>query len=90
LIEEDTYDVTRIVISVNDQYGNALPYQMPAVTLETAGPVEIIGPKTFALIGGSRAFWIKSTGEAGDAQISVHVEGFEKENIHIKMEISAS
>lgn len=90
LVEEDTYDVTRIVISVNDQYGNPLPYQMPAVTIETTGPIEIIGPKTFALIGGSRAFWIKSTGEMGDAKISIEVEGFEKEDIQIKMEISSS
>lgn len=85
LVEEDTYDVTRIVISINDQYGNALPYQMPAVEVKTLGPVEIIGPKSFALIGGSRAFWLKSTGETGDAQISIEVEGFEKEDLHIKI-----
>lgn len=87
LIEEDTYDVTRVVISINDQYGNALPYQMPAVTIDATGPVEIIGPKTFALIGGSRAFWIKSNGDAGDAQISIAVEGFEKEDIHLKIDM---
>ncbi len=90
LVEEDTYDVTRIVIAINDQFGNPLPYQMPAVTIKTSGPVEIIGPKTFALIGGSRAFWIKSTGEAGNAQITIDVEGFETEDVHIKMEISLS
>lgn len=84
LVEEDTYDVTRIVISINDQHGNALPYQMPAVEVKTSGPVEIIGPKIFALIGGSRAFWIKSTDAIGDAQISIEVEGFEKEIINIK------
>lgn len=68
----DTYDVTRVSVNAVDQNNNKLTYVDAIVSLSTKGPVEIIGPKSFSLIGGSRAFWVRTTGEKGVGIISVH------------------
>lgn len=71
LIEKDTYDVTRIEIKAVSQYGNVLPYDNSVVKIETNDLVEVIGPKTISLIGGQRAFWVKTVGKEGDAVIKL-------------------
>lgn len=70
LVEKDTYDVTRVVIKAVSEYGNALPYSNDVVTLEAKG-VDIIGPKTFSLIGGQRAVWVKTNGKKGKASLTI-------------------
>ena len=70
LVEEDTYDVTRVVIKAVSEYGNVLPYSNDVVTLEAKG-VDIIGPKTFSLIGGQRAVWVKTNGKKGKASLTI-------------------
>ncbi|MDD6021949.1 MAG: glycoside hydrolase family 2 TIM barrel-domain containing protein [Oscillospiraceae bacterium] len=74
LIENDTYDVTRIVLRAVDQNGNQMPFASNAVTVRTTGPIEVIGPKTFSLIGGDRAFWIKTTGKSGKGIVKISAE----------------
>ena len=76
LTEGQTYDVTRVVLKVLDQNGNLLNYANDALTLEAEGPIEIIGPKCISLIGGVRAFWIKTAGRSGKAVIRVSSEKF--------------
>ncbi len=80
LNEADTYDVTRIVLRAVDQNKNLMSYANDAMNIETEGPVEVIGPKCVALIGGARALWIKSTGNPGKGLIRVKSE---KYGIHI-------
>ena len=74
LVEKDTYDVTRVVIKATSQYGNVLPYSNDVVNLSASG-VEIIGPHSFALIGGQRAVWVKTIGVKGDAYLDVECNG---------------
>lgn len=74
LVEADTYDVTRVALTAVDQNGNHLPFASNAVTVSVDGPVEVIGPKTFALIGGGRAFWLRTKGESGEATVTINVE----------------
>ena len=74
LVEADTYDVTRVALTAIDQNGNRLPFANNAVTVTVDGPVEVIGPKTFALIGGDRAFWLRTKGESGEATVTITVE----------------
>ena len=74
LVEADTYDVTRVALTAVDQNDNHLPFASNAVTVSVDGPVEVIGPKTFALIGGGRAFWLRTKGESGEATVTINVE----------------
>lgn len=76
LVEEQTYDTTRIVLRLLDDYGNDIIYAHDAVVIETEGPIEVIGPKVVSLIGGSTGFWIKTTGKIGEGIIRVKSERF--------------
>lgn len=76
LNESETYDVTRIVMKVLDENGNLLPYSNDAMNVAVDGPIEIIGPRCIALIGGARAFWIKTTGKAGIGIVTIKSEKF--------------
>ncbi len=88
LVEAETYDTTRIVLRLLDDDGNDIVYAHDSVTIETNGPIEVIGPKVISLIGGSIAFWIKSTGKSGKANVIVKSERFGKleESIIVKKE----
>ncbi len=76
LSERQTYDVTRVVLRALDQNGNLMNYENDALTLEAEGPIEVIGPKFISLIGGARAFWIKTTGGSGKGVVRVLSEKF--------------
>ena len=70
LVEDETYDVTRIVLKAVSQCGNVLPYDNTAIQIKTTGPVEVIGESNVALIGGQRGVWIKTTGKSGKATVT--------------------
>jgi beta-galactosidase len=76
LVEEATYDTTRIVLRLLDDNGNDIIYANDAVMIETKGPIEVIGPKIISLVGGSVGFWIKSVGRAGEGQVIIKSERF--------------
>jgi beta-galactosidase len=63
LIHGDTYDVSRVVIRAVNAYGSDALYYEDVITAAVTGPLEILGPSTVSLIGGSRALWVRSTGE---------------------------
>ncbi|MBQ6020370.1 MAG: beta galactosidase jelly roll domain-containing protein [Clostridia bacterium] len=77
LVEDNTYDVTRIELLALDQNGNRLPYCCDAATVKVTGAARLIGPERFALIGGDRAFWIRSVGKSGKAKITVSFDKHE-------------
>ncbi|HEX2947095.1 MAG TPA: glycoside hydrolase family 2 TIM barrel-domain containing protein [Clostridia bacterium] len=81
LREGDTYDVCRVVIKHTDEAGNVLPFSNEAVSLASEGAGEIIGPETFALIGGARAFWVRSVGRSGKFKVTVSSERFPAQTI---------
>ncbi|HKL86701.1 MAG TPA: glycoside hydrolase family 2 protein, partial [Treponemataceae bacterium] len=76
-------DVSRVIVSIQDQYGNTLPLADPVVSVEITGPARIQGPKVFALKGGSSAFWVETNGTAGDVKVSISTPGFEQKTIGI-------
>jgi Beta-galactosidase/beta-glucuronidase len=53
-------DCTRFICQYVDQYGNLLPFYNGIVEVETTGGIELIGPKTLAVIAGSIGFWVKT------------------------------
>ncbi len=79
--EGDTYDVCRVVIKHTDEAGNILPFSNDVISLSSEGVGEIIGPGQFALIGGARAFWVRSVGRSGKFSVTVSSERFPSQTV---------
>ncbi len=86
LIEDETYDVTRIELLAVDQNGNRLAFANDTVKVTVDGPAKVIGPDNFALVGGGRAFWIKTTGKSGKIRVTVDSEELGKQVIELTAE----
>ncbi len=82
LTEGDTYDVCRVVVEHIDQFGMVLPYSTEAVKVTVSGAGERIGPELLPLIGGSTAFWVKTTG-TGEILVCVESPRYGKQEIKL-------
>ena len=71
LTEVHTYDVAAVRIRITDENGNVLPFAADPVILKTSGPIEIIGPSILPLRGGMGGTYVKTTGAAGDALLTL-------------------
>lgn len=78
LKENGSYDVALVRIKAVDQNGNVLPFCNEPLTLETEGPIEIIGPKTISLKGGQFGLYVKTIGESGLAKLRIRSTQFEE------------
>ena len=85
LIEGETYDVTRIELLATDQNGNRLPYANDTVKVSVSGPVSVIGPSEFSLIGGDRAFWVRTVGRSGKAVVTVSSDTLGERQIELNI-----
>lgn len=71
LTEAETYDVTRVVVTALSNCGAPLPYCNEFFNIETDGNIAVIGDNCCALLGGARAFWLKTTGKSGKASVKI-------------------
>ena len=74
LQEEETYDVVGIRITMVDESGNHLSYYQEPITLEAWGAIELIGPKTISLKGGSAGSFVKTKGIKGVGGVRITQE----------------
>ncbi len=81
LKQGDTYDATRIQLVAHDQNGNRVPFADSTVKVSVKGPAKIIGPDKFPLIGGDRAFWIRTTDEKGKIVVTIEATGLGKKKL---------
>jgi beta-galactosidase len=86
LKEGDTYDATRIQLIALDQNNNRVPFADSAVKVTVKGAAEIIGPTEFPLVGGDRAFWIRTNGQKGDITVTIDAKGIGKTKLQLKAE----
>ena len=86
LVEDKTYDVTRIELRCVDQNGNQLPFANDSVSVHIDGPAKIIGPDNFALIGGDRAFWIRTIGKSGNITVTIDGKDLGTQTLHLTVE----
>ena len=86
LKEGDTYDATRIQLIALDQNNNRVPFADSAVKVTVKGAAELIGPSEFPLVGGDRAFWIRTNGEKGDITVTIDAKGIGKTKLQLKAE----
>lgn len=71
LIEDNSYDVASVRLSVVDQNGNVQPYCQEAVVLTCEGDIELIGPSAVSLKGGFAGTYVKSVGKEGSGALKV-------------------
>ncbi len=71
LVEDNSYDVASVRLSVVDQNGNVQPYCQEAVLLSCEGDIELIGPSAVSLKGGFAGTYVKSTGKEGKGTLTV-------------------
>ena len=86
LKEGDTYDATRIQLVALDQNNNRVPFADSAVKVTVKGAAELIGPSEFPLVGGDRAFWIRTNGQKGDITVTIDAKGIGKTKLQLKAE----
>lgn len=80
----DTYDATRVVIKVVDEYDNLMPYTLLPVTLKTYGGIDLIGPSHIIICGGYAAFWVKTNGQNESGCVSINVNN-DVQNVEFKI-----
>ena len=83
---DTTYDVTRVELLALDDHDNRLAFANNAVRVKVEGPARLIGPDCFALIGGDRAFWVRTTGGKGDVKITVTAENLGEQTVTLQVE----
>ena len=88
LREGDTYDAALIRLAMTDQNGNVLPFWQGAVTVETEGPVAVLGPREAILRGGLGGTIIKTTGCSGEAAVTFRVQG--AESVTLRFTVTAA
>lgn len=81
----DTFDALRIQIKHIDENGSLMQYSNRVLTIESEGPIRVLGDKHQALLGGQLSLFVFSLGEKGDAKIKISMDDISKE-ISIKVQ----
>ena len=66
----DGADTVRVILRVNDEFGQIRPFAADAIELHVDGPAEIIGDNPFSLIGGTGAVWLRTKETAGTVHLT--------------------
>lgn len=81
----DGADMTRLVVSVEDKFGNPLAYQLRTVQLELEGDAQLIGETPMILVSGPSACLVKSGKKAGMVTVRAHTAGLEDATVTIQI-----
>lgn len=85
IFETSTYETTRIVVKHLDQNMRPLLYSNEVITISVDGPLEVIGPTTLSLIGGSIGFYVKTIHKKGSAKITISSHNFAPKSLEIEV-----
>ena len=81
----DGADTTRVVLRVNDQFGNVRPYANDPVSFQLEGPGELLGENPFALVGGKGAVWIRAGVQAGTLRFTAMHARLGRQTVEIRL-----
>ena len=79
LHNEDTYDSTRIALRYIDENGSTMQYANRVITIETEGPIKVLGDKHKSLIGGQLSLFVLSENKKGKAKVKISIDNRVKE-----------
>jgi beta-galactosidase len=71
LTEGSVYDMAAVRVRLLDGNGNPVPYAQVPVTFALSGPAELVGPDTVTAEGGMCGTYLRTTGAAGEAALTV-------------------
>ena len=64
-------------IRILDEFGNVAPYAQLPIRLALEGAAELVGPDVIVAEGGMTGTYIRTTGETGNATLTVSCAGME-------------
>ena len=88
LTEGDTYDMAAVRIRVLDEFGNVAPYAQLSVKLSLEGSAALIGPDVVTAEGGMCGTYIRTTGEPGNAVLTVSTGQTKSVSLHFSIQKS--
>ena len=71
LTEGDTYDMAAVRIRILDENGNIAPYAQLPVQFALEGTAELVGPAVATAEGGMTGTYVKTTGQSGEAKLTI-------------------
>ena len=77
LREGATYDMAAVRIRILDENGSIAPYAQLPVRLKVEGAAQLVGPDAVTAEGGMCGTYVRTTGEAGSAKLTVSADGLE-------------
>jgi len=86
LCEGATYDMAAVRIRILDGNGNIAPYAQLPVRLTLEGAAQLVGPDVVTAEGGMCGTYIRTTGEAGTAKLTVSAHGLEPVTVELAVE----
>ena len=81
-----TYDTVRVVVKMVDQFNNVLDYANEILSVSTDDNLEVIGPKTVALIGGSIGIYLKTIKASKEAKVTFTFNNYSTHSITFTIE----
>lgn len=83
-IDADGSDMTRIALSIVDEFDNILPFAMQPVVLELTGPGAIVGENPFSMPGGRGAVYVRSTRKPGTITVTATTSRLKPQKVTIR------
>ena len=81
LHEAHGYDMAAVRIRILDEYGNIAPYAQLPVKLTVEGDAMLVGPDVVTAEGGMCGTYIRTTGETGNATLTVSAPGLAEQSV---------
>ena len=78
LHNKETYDSARIALRYIDENGSTMQYANRVVSIETEGPIKVLGEKHQSLIGGQLSLFVLSENQKGKAKVKISIDNIEK------------
>jgi beta-galactosidase len=86
LVEDTTYDVASVRLTMTDQNGNTLPYYFGALRASVSGDsVELIAEDPILLRAGMGGLYVRTTGRPGKSTLTLSANGCK--DIHIAFNV---
>ena len=85
LREGNTYDMASVRIRILDEHGNVTPYAQLPVRFTLEGAAELVGPDVVTAEGGMTGTYVKTTGEIGEAKLTIHTDQTEDVTLIFKI-----
>ena len=79
LENKGTYDCLPIHLRHVDENGSIMQYSNRVISVESEGPIKILGDKHQALLGGQLTIYVQSLNKTGNAKINISMDDISKE-----------